>query len=297
MNTRRHGTLLFTATAAANSALLFAVEPLVSKLVLPILGGTPAVWATCLVFFQGVLLLGYAYAHLSVRRLAPRTQLVTHLALAAASLLALPIALPRALDAPSPTANPSLWLLGVLLVVVGAPFLVLAAGTPLVQHWFSRATDGQRDPYPLYAASNAGSLVALLAYPFAIEPWLPLVAQGRWWAAAYVGVLALGTACGVRALRGNGATETSGAHPTFATASSSSPYEGEAPGIAAIEASDSPANSSGGRLPLGRRLHWMILAAAPSMLLLGVTRFLTTDLAPIPPVSYTHLTLPTKRIV
>ncbi|MDF1504367.1 hypothetical protein PYV61_15540, partial [Roseisolibacter sp. H3M3-2] len=179
-------TALFALGVAANAALLFAVEPLVSRQLLPLLGGTPSVWNTCLMTFQALLLVGYLYAHL-LSRLAPRAQAAVHVGLFAASLLALPVLVPAGAGAPAGWP-PAAWVVRVLLLTVGAPFLVLSAGAPLLQGWFAaRRGAGGADAatYALYAASNAGSLVALLAYPLAVEPLLGLSAQARWWGAAY----------------------------------------------------------------------------------------------------------------
>ena len=156
---------LFTAAIFLNAALLFAIQPMFSKMVLPLLGGTPAVWNTCMVFFQTALLGGYLYAHVGSTRLSLRTHTIVHVALLALSALALPIGVARGFETPSGTA-PVWWLVGLLTVSLGAPFFMLSAGAPLLQRWFSRT--GHPDaanPYFLYAASNLGSMIALLAYP------------------------------------------------------------------------------------------------------------------------------------
>src|SRR5438552_9589821 len=166
--------LLYSATIFLGAGLLFVVQPMVGKMVLPLLGGTPAVWSTCMVFFQAALLLGYAYAHASTAWLGARRQAVLHVA-----VLALPLAaLPLGIDARflrGGTVNPVLDVLILLTVAVGLPFAVVSASAPLLQKWFaSTGHPAARDPDFLYAASNLGSMLALLGYPFVIEPRLHL---------------------------------------------------------------------------------------------------------------------------
>ena len=165
---------LYSATSFVGAALLFLVQPMLAKLVLPSFGGSPTVWNTCALFFQTLLIAGYLYAHLSTRRLGPRRQPWLHLAVLVLPLLALPVGLPGD-PAPGAAEEPALALLRVLLVAVGLPFAVLATTGPLLQRWFSWT--GHRragDPYFLYAASNAGSVVGLLGYPFLLEPSIGL---------------------------------------------------------------------------------------------------------------------------
>jgi hypothetical protein len=242
---------LFTITLFLSAALLFLVQPLVARLVLPLLGGTPAVWNTCMVFFQAVLLAGYAYAHAAPRWLGTRRQPLIHLLLLPLPFLLLPYALPANLT-PSETV-PVFWLLGLLFVVAGLPFFVVATTAPLLQRWFTETGHPSAgDPYFLYAASNLGSILALIAYPAVVEPLLPLAGQGRLWEAGY-GVLVVLIACCAVALwrspaaRPGGPTEKAVAPPTWA-----------------------------------RRLHWLLLAFAPSSLMLSVTTYITTDVAAIP---------------
>ncbi|HEY8505344.1 MAG TPA: fused MFS/spermidine synthase [Gemmataceae bacterium] len=244
--------LLFALTLFVSAALLFAVQPLVGRVLLPALGGSPVVWNTCLVFFQAVLLSGYLYAHLSARWLGARRQRYLHLPLLALPLAALPIASATAGPPAGAEAAPVGWLLGELAVLVGLPFFVVSATAPLLQRWF--AATGHRaagDPYFLYAASNLGSLLALLGYPFLAEPNLTLAAQSRAWAAGYLLLAGLIALCAA-AVRG-----------------------------------DTPAAAAGARggegaVTAGRRAGWVLLALVPSSLLLGVTTYLTTDLAAIP---------------
>ena len=176
------------------AALLFLVQPMVGKMLLPRAGGSPQVWNTSLVFFQVALLLGYLYAHLSVRWLGVRRQAAAHLVVLALPALALPIALPA--GAPEPGASPSTWVLGALALAVGLPFVVLSTASPLLQGWLA-STDHEHaaDPYFLYAGSNAGSLVGLLAFPLLLEPLLPLGDQSGMWTVGYVVFAALALLC------------------------------------------------------------------------------------------------------
>src|SRR5919197_1194407 len=146
--------------------------------------GAAAVWLVTLVFFQAVLLAGYAFAHVSLRVLGLRRQTVVQLLLVLAPLPLLPVALPA--HASPPAGSPTLWLLGLLAVTAGLPFFVVTTASPVLQRWFSASGDPcAADPYFLYAAGNAGSLLALLAYPFLIEPRLTLAAQAKLWGAGY----------------------------------------------------------------------------------------------------------------
>src|SRR4051794_23652297 len=172
----------FTLTILLSAALLFTVEPLVGKALLPLAGGTPAVWTTCLLFFQAALLAGYTYAH-ALARLRPRVQALIHVPVITVALVSLPIVIKP--DWFVEINQPVLGLLAVLARTIGLPFFALATTAPLMQRWFA-AVDPKRDPYPLYAASNAGSLFGLAAYPFVIEPALGLTAQGRWWTYGYL---------------------------------------------------------------------------------------------------------------
>jgi spermidine synthase len=253
-------TLWFAITLFTSALLLFLLQPLVGKLILPRFGGAPAVWNTCMVFFQLALLAGYAYAHASSRYLPRRGQFALHTLLLLLPWVSLPVALAPEWRPPG-DASPILPLLGALLAAAGLPFLVVSTSAPLLQKWFADQDRGPaRDPYWLYAASNAGSLLALIAYPTIIEPQLTLRQQGVLWAVSYaiLGILTLG--CVAIAWRtpalssGSGGPAQSGALPQGGSARSDR--------LAAV--------------------RWVALAFIPSSLMLGVTTFLTTDLTPMP---------------
>lgn len=236
------------ATAIFTSAfLLFWVQPLFSRMILPLLGGAPAVWATAMMFFQLVLLAGYGYAHLLTRHVPVlRRQAVVHLLVLAGGFAFLPFALEPGLTPPV-AGSPVFWLLGLLAAHVGWPFFALSASAPLFQAWFARART-QSDPYFLYAASNAGSLLALLLFPIALEPALTLQGQASAWRYGYAGLLALVALLAAQVWKSRAVTRTI------------------AP--AAIALRD--------------RLLWVALAFVPSSLLLGVTTYITTDIASAP---------------
>ena len=257
---------LFTATLFVNAALLFSVEPMFTKMVLPLLGGTPAVWNTCLLFFQAALLVGYLYAHLTTRWLDLRRQMTLHLALLALSLLALPVAVAPGWRPPG-AETPIPWLLALLTVSLGAPFLVLSAGAPLLQRWFSQSDHpSAQNPYFLYAASNLGSLAALLAYPFLIEPHLPLAVQSRAWQVGYWALVALVAACAVTVGRAR-------RRPAVHAGVPAAPAEMEAE----VEAEGDPRPVTARQV-----VRWVLLSFAPSSLLLGVTSYLSIDVAAVP---------------
>ena len=251
---------VFAAALFVSAFLLFWVQPLAGKMLLPLLGGTPAVWNTCMLFFQALLLAGYAYALALTRWLSALAQGAVHLALLALAALALPVALNEAAGVGVPEgASPEWWLLKTLLVTVGPPFFVLSASAPLLQAWFSRTrAESASDPYYLYAASNAGSLFALLGFPVLLEPALTLGQQGRAWAYLYGALFFLFAACAVLTRRR--AREVAGAV--------------EDKGSAAVFSSEPP--------DAGRRLRWVLLAFVPSSLVLGVTTHVTTDLVAVP---------------
>ncbi|MCI0702894.1 MAG: fused MFS/spermidine synthase [Planctomycetia bacterium] len=251
---------LFAITLFVGAALLFLVQPLVGKLLLPLVGGTPGVWNTCMVFFQAVLLAGYLYAHRSTRRLGVRKQAAFHLFVLGAMVIAFKVAL-AGTGSPVPVVvsllpddhdYPIVGVVALVGVAVGVPFFVLSTTSPLLQRWFaSTGHPSARDPYFLYAASNAGSLLGLLAYPLLIEPRLTLTQQQWVFAGGVFGYTAMVVACALVVLRKPAAQVES------ATGNSPKPDR-------------------------WRVVRWVVLAALPSSLLLGVTTHVSTDLAPVP---------------
>ena len=241
-------------TALASAFLLFWVEPLFAKMVLPLLGGSPAVWNTCLMYFQAMLLLGYLYAHVSSRYLDARRQVWLHVALLCVALFTLPVAIPRDWTPPA-SGHVIPWLIQVLTIAVGAPFLVLAATAPLLQRWLSSSDHpAAKNPYMLYAASNTGSLLGLLAFPIVLEPNLRLGQQSTLWTAGYAIALALTLTCAVLVWKRSRSSQ--------------------ADDVAAIADSAPPTARD--------RIKWVALAFVPSSLLLGVTTYLSTDVAAMP---------------
>src|SRR5215467_12384240 len=174
---------LYALTILVSAFLLFQVEPIIAKMILPWFGGSAAVWTVCLLFFQLVLLAGYLYAHAIHRHLRPVLQTRLHLLLLAASLAVLPV-IPKAAWKPSGTEDPTLAILLLLTMTIGLPYLLLSTTGPLVQAWFSRKFPG-RAPYRLYALSNAGSMFALLSYPVLFEPAFATKTQGIGWSFGY----------------------------------------------------------------------------------------------------------------
>jgi len=247
------------------ATLLFVVQPMVGKMILPLLGGTPAVWSTCMVFFQAALLAGYAYAHASASRLGMGRQILLHLALLLVPLAVLPLAVNPAFLRGGET-NPVLDVLTLLIVSVGLPFLVVSATAPLLQKWFSRTGHAAaHDPYFLYAASNLGSMLALLGYPTLIEPRLHLrgdswLTQTRLWSVGYVLLVVLIALCAL-ALWHHGSRTTARAEPESTTETTATP-----------------------EAPPGwpRCLRWIALAFVPSSLMIGATTYITTDIAAVP---------------
>src|SRR5262249_59158188 len=192
---------VYTAAIFLSAALLFAVQPLFAKMVLPRLGGSPSVWSVAMVFFQAVLLGGYAYAHVLTRTLPGRVAVIVHLLLLIVATFALPLAIAAGWGRP-PDQGETVWLLGLFAVSIGLPFFALSANGPLLQAWFARSGHPQADnPYFLYAASNVGSFLALLAYPFAAEPLTRLTDQTRAWSIVFWVLIALIAACGGLMLR------------------------------------------------------------------------------------------------
>jgi spermidine synthase len=240
---------LYGATLFLSALLLFAVQPMFTKMVLPRLGGAPTVWSVAMVFFQAALLCGYGYAHLVVRRLPFWLGALIHLGVLAAAAATLPIAIAQGFGAP-PSNGIALWLMGLFAASIGLPFAALAASAPLLQGWFAASGHVQaRNPYVLYAASNLGSFAALVAYPFAIEPFLTLKEQAQLWSAGFAVLAILVTLASLLVAR----------RPKL-----------DAANVAAAAA------------PARDRLTWAALSAIPVGLVIAVTSHITTDIAAAP---------------
>ncbi|MCY4548246.1 MAG: fused MFS/spermidine synthase [Defluviicoccus sp.] len=248
---------LYGAVVLTGAWLIFWVQPLAVRGVLPVLGGSPAVWNTAMVFFQAALLGGYALAHCLARCAAPRAQLLAIAALWAGIALSAPVGAVRLLGETPDGLPPTLWLLATLAGSLGLAFVAVSTLTPLVQHWLARAGTGaaSADPYFLYSASNAGSAGALIAFPFVIEPLLGLTGQAWLWSAAALMLAPVLFLLWRPAANG---------------------------GFQARDVrrdAEPPGRGAAGALPVGRILA---LSAVPSALLLGVTRYVTTDVAAVP---------------
>jgi len=259
------GSAPFILAIFAGAFLIFQVQPMVGKHILPWFGGAPGVWSLCLAFYQTVLFLGYAYAHLLIRRIPPARQPIVHALLLLVALAVLPV-LPEASWKPTGDDSPGLHILAMLTANVGPPFLLLAATGPLVQTWFARVFP-TRSPYPLYAVSNAGSLLALLSYPVAVEPGLALSAQSRLWSGAF-------TACGLVILycAWLATRTTRGDTDTAAERAARADVAGE--GL------HTPPAHAGSRLATA--LLWAALSCCAVILLMGITNELCLDVASVP---------------
>ena len=246
--------MTFIAAIFVSAALLFAVQPMFTKMVLPRLGGAAAVWSVAMVFFQTTLLAGYAYAHALTRFAPGRTSIFVHLAVMALACFALPLHIAAGWGLP-PADGEAIWLLGLFAVSIGLPFFALAANGPLLQAWFVRTGHpAAKDPYFLYAASNVGSFLALISYPLVVEPFVRLGDQTLSWSAGFIVLILLIAACGALLWRSPDRmpkTETTGAGATAA--------------------------------PTWREIAtWIALAAVPSGLLIAVTAHIATDVAAVP---------------
>jgi len=243
--------LAFSLTIFWGACLLFLVQPLIARFILPWFGGGPAVWTTCMLFFQVLLLGGYAYAHFSISRLTPRRQVITHLSLLVLAVLLLPIT-PGDQWKPADGSHAAGHILLLLLACLGLPYLVLSATGPLLQAWFSKANPGV-SPYRLYALSNIGSLLALLAYPFVLEPQLARQTQAAWWSLGLVIYAGLAAWCGVKVWHSSG-----------------------------DESVKSAVEDAEPTTPLLHKLLWFALPACGVMLLLAITNKLCQDIAVVP---------------
>jgi hypothetical protein len=247
---------LYALTLFMSAFLLFAVQPMFTKMVLPLLGGSAAVWNTACVFFQGTLLLGYLYAHLSTRYLGHRAQTIVHGCVLALGFVALPIGVASGWTPPTEGAQIP-WLIGLLAASIGLPFFAVSATAPLLQRWFAHTDHASAgDPYFLYGGSNLGSLAALLSYPLLVEPTLGLHAQGSSWTFGYALLAAAIATCGAILWKR---------------------YRAE-------EANTAPSEEQGlvKDVTWRLRLHWLALSVVPSALLLGVTLHIGTDIAAVP---------------
>jgi hypothetical protein len=236
--------ILYAATVFLSALLLFLVQPMIAKAILPWFGGSAGVWTTCMLFFQVTLLLGYWYAHWATRRLRPKLQVTLHAGLLVASLMLLPVTASEWWR-PSGNGSPVLRILGLLAASAGLPYFLLSTTSPLVQVWYARRFAGEL-PYRLFAISNAASLLALLAYPFAIEPWLSNSMQLETWSVAYASFVALAAWSAITGR--NGLTET-------------------------LQSQS---------VPWPRRLLWIGLAASPSALWLAVANQMSQSVAAVP---------------
>ncbi len=256
--------LLYSATLLLSAGLLFSIQPMFSKMVLPLFGGTPGVWNTCMFFYQTALLAGYALTHFSIQKLGVKRQVVLQVVLVATGFLCLPIAV--SLQGMQLTGQPDIGLLIILILSIGWPFLIISMTAPMLQRWFAHSahTDAH-DPYFLYSASNAGSLIALLCYPILIEPLLPLSMQSQIWSVGYGLLTVMILCCAVMVWRSPGGSDA---------------------------VHDEPQSESEQRSPdFIDRIYWFLLAMVPSSLLLGTTTYLTTDVAAIPLLWVTPLAI------
>ena len=243
---------IYVSTMLLSACLLFLVQPMFARMALPLLGGTPAVWAIAMLFFQAALLGGYAYAHLLKKFVGPQQAVILHLILMAGSWFFLPVHVEAAL-APQGGTGAGLWLVGLMAKSIGYPFFFLSATAPLLQSWFARTTHQNADnPYFLYSASNIGSIGALILYPFIIEPRLGLAMQAKMWSVGY-GVLMLGIAISGLAMLRN--------------------FRPLMVGWGVAEQLS---------IPLKRKFFWIAMAFVPSALLVAWTNHITTDIASAP---------------
>jgi len=239
----------FATTLFVSALLLFAIQPMFTRMVLPVLGGSPSVWSVAMVFFQAALLIGYGYAHLLARRFSIGQSALIHLAVLAAAAFTLPIGLAQVFAEP-PSHDIAFWLVGLFSVSIGLPFVALAASAPLLQSWFAACGHTQsRNPYVLYAASNLGSFAALIAYPLFIESFIPLHTQTWLWSVGFAGLALMISAVGWM---------TRGALPLHV----------------AIDRDAS--------VGLPERFRWIVLAAIPAGLVIAVTAHISTDVAAAP---------------
>jgi len=249
---------LYAVTLGVSSFLVFFIQPMVGKAILPLYGGTPAIWNSCMLFFQIMLLAGYAYAHYSLRMIELRRQTAVHLVLLAGAFFLLPVTV--GIDSVPPAdINPPIFLLYKLLVAVGLPFFLVSSTGPLLQRWFmGTGHPASRDPYFLYAASNVGSLAALLGYPVLFEPGMGLDEQSSLWAWGYVLLFLLIAACTAALWRN---------------------FSRDVNGLAGGENPDLEDTAAPG---WKKKLYWLFAAFVPSSFMLGATAHITTNVAVLP---------------
>jgi hypothetical protein len=247
---------IFVVALFVSAFLLFLVQPMIAKMVLPILGGAPMVWNACMVFFQITLLAGYGYAHCATRWLTRRAQIAVHIGVLLLPFAVLPVLIRRDHALP-PDGNPVGWLLALLAITIGLPFFVLSTTASVLQHWFSKTGHrAARDPYFLYMASNLGSFLALAAYPFVVEPLWAVGDQSQLWTTGYAGFVVLMVACAAVTWRDGVPLR---------------------PERQTVETIGTPTNVS-----WRDRSMWIAFAFAPSSLMLAVTSYLSTDIAAVP---------------
>ncbi len=316
---------LFAVTLFTSAFILFLVQPMVGKMILPRLGGTPQVWNTCMVFFQSTLLAGYAYTHFSSTRFTLKRQLTIHAILIFLPLLLFVLFRPFDFSLyPTPPfgENPILWALMVLAAVVGVPFFVVSTSAPLLQKWFRHTGHAEaHDPYFLYIASNLGSMIGLLAYPMVFEPYMGLTAQAYTWVVLFAVFVVLVLICGKMtwdapplveapqpAMALEAAATPAPAAATTAPAPVPVPPRIAATGITkkkfvkgkpvpvhtpapAVDRSIEDVAIRSGAVTAWRRLRWTLLAAAPVSLMLGTVSYICTDVTPNPLIWVVFLAL------
>jgi hypothetical protein len=263
--------LLFAATIFTSAFLLFQVQPLISKFILPWFGGSPAVWSTCMLFFQVVLFGGYVYAHLTTQYLSPKKQAILHVGLLVAAACLLPIS-PSDSWKPTGGENPALQIVLLLSVSVGLPYFILSSTGPLLQSWFSRQAPGA-SPYRLYALSNIGSLLALVSYPFVFEPALSSPIQAGLWSWGFCFFAGACALCAIGMFRSTTGEAVAGPQNSLADENTS--------GSATEETSPT----------WGDRVLWLGLAMTASVMLLATTNQVCLDVATVPFLWILPLTL------
>ena len=250
--------LLFVTTIFLSALLLFWIQLLIAKMLLPRLGGTPAVWNTCMLFFQVLLLAGYSYVLATTAWIGVRKHAVLHVGLVLISCLYLPLTFAGNVGSISERSHPALWLFGYLVSAIGLPIFLISTTSPLLQKWFTRTGHASaNDPYFLFAVSNGGSLLALLSYPIVLEPTLNLSRQNQIWVVAYVAFLVLSVGCVIVLWRSSRSEKTRELAPEVHSDLDT-------------------------LITFKRRLYWVALAFIPSSLLFGVTSYITTEIAPTP---------------